>query len=188
MLQYNGDAISEEKSYRNGHEKTGRCIICAGADGCVFVEPSKPAETEKPKAPRTADWQGRLSKDIRSGPRMGPRRAALSNRSRNSPETPKGARANRSPGAAGFASPRNSTPSRPYTWANGDVSFGVEDTYSPSNTSTTVFDQAFLKVDSNQALETAQKHGETKCWKRLPTLPSFIFSTGITEPTNSPGM
>ena len=50
-----------------------------------------------------------------------------------------------------------------YTWS-GEVSSdrginpGTEDTYSPSNTSTQIFDVAFLKVDSDQALETAQKH------------------------------
>jgi len=52
MLQYNGDAISEEKSYRNGHEKTGRCHLFALAlMAACSSEPSKPAETEKPKAP-----------------------------------------------------------------------------------------------------------------------------------------
>jgi len=54
---------------------------------------------------------------------------------------------------------------------NGDVSFGVEDSYSPSNTSTTVFDQAFLKVDSSQAFETAQKHGGDKLLEKSPDTP-----------------
>ena len=54
-----------------------------------------------------------------------------------------------------------------YTWS-GEVSPdrginpGTEDTYSPTNTSTLIFDVAFLKVDSDKALEVAQKHGGDK--------------------------
>ena len=51
------------------------------------------------------------------------------------------------------------------------VSSGVEDTYSPSNSSTQVFDSAFLKVDSDKALETAQKHGGEKLTKANPKQP-----------------
>ena len=70
----------------------------------------------------------------------------------------------------GFASAlQHST--RPYTWASGDVSFGVEDSYSPSNSSTFAFDIAFLKIDSSQALETAQKHGGDKLLEKTPDLP-----------------
>jgi len=59
---------------------------------------------------------------------------------------------------AGFASPTRRT-SRTYTWSNGEITPNVEDTYSPTNTSTLVFDVAFLKIDSEQALKTAQEHG-----------------------------
>jgi len=63
-----------------------------------------------------------------------------------------------------------------YTWsgsaADGAPSRGVnpgtEDTYSASNSSTQVFDIAFLKIDSDQALATAQKHGGDKIMEKAP--------------------
>lgn len=59
---------------------------------------------------------------------------------------------------------------KPYIWSGSEapdapskgISPGAEDTYNPSNSSTQVFDIAFLKVDSDKALETAQKHGGDK--------------------------
>ncbi len=70
-----------------------------------------------------------------------------------------------------------------YTWsgstADGAPSRGInpgtEDSYSPSNASTTIFDMAFLKVDSDQAAETAQKHGGDKVLEKSPNTPiSFV--------------
>lgn len=51
------------------------------------------------------------------------------------------------------------------------VSSGVEDTYNPSNSSTQVFDPAFLKIDSDKALEVAQEHGGDKLTKKDPKQP-----------------
>jgi hypothetical protein len=51
------------------------------------------------------------------------------------------------------------------------VSSGVEDTYNPRNSSTQVFDSAFLKVDSDKASEVAQKHGGEKLTKSNPKQP-----------------
>jgi len=42
------------------------------------------------------------------------------------------------------------------------VNPGIEDSYSATNSSTQIFDMAFLKIDSDQALATAQKHGGEK--------------------------
>jgi len=53
------------------------------------------------------------------------------------------------------------------------VSSGTEDTYNPGNTSTRVFDIAFLKVDSDQAFEVAQQHGGDKLMKQDPKQPVF---------------
>lgn len=66
-----------------------------------------------------------------------------------------------------------------YTWsgsaADGAPSRGVnpgtEDSYSASNSSTQVFDMAFLKIDSDQALATAQKHGGDKILEKAPDTP-----------------
>ena len=54
---------------------------------------------------------------------------------------------------------------------SGEVSPGIEDTYSPTNASTTVFNMQFLKVDSDKALETAQKHGGDKLLEKEPDTP-----------------
>ncbi len=56
--------------------------------------------------------------------------------------------------------------SRPYVWSGVDspdapprgVSPGTQDSFLPSN----AFDVAFLKIDSDKALEVAQKHGGDK--------------------------
>lgn len=66
-----------------------------------------------------------------------------------------------------------------YTWsgssANGapsrGVNPGIEDSYNANNASTQVFDMAFLKVDSDQAEETAQKHGGDKILEKTPDTP-----------------
>lgn len=66
-----------------------------------------------------------------------------------------------------------------YTWsgstANGapdrGVNPGVEEGYSPSNSSTQVFDMAFLKTDSDQVFATAQKHGGDKVLEKDPNTP-----------------
>ena len=67
-----------------------------------------------------------------------------------------------------------------YSWsgltgpgAEPGVSHGTEDSYNPSNSSTQVFDVAFLKIDSDKALEVAQKHGGEKLTKKDPKQPIF---------------
>jgi hypothetical protein len=67
---------------------------------------------------------------------------------------------------ASFASPMQRGV-KAYTWsgeATSDrgINPGTEDTYSPTNTSTQIFDVAFLKVDSDKALEVSLKHGGDK--------------------------
>lgn len=66
-----------------------------------------------------------------------------------------------------------------YTWsgsaADGAPSRGVnpgtEDSYSATNSSTQIFDVAFLKIDSDQAEATAQKHGGDKVLEKDPKTP-----------------
>ncbi len=79
---------------------------------------------------------------------------------------------------ASFASPAQRS-EKSYTWsgsaADGAPSRGInpgtEDSYSASNASTKVFDMAFLKIDSDQAFETAQKHGGDKVLEKAPNTP-----------------
>jgi len=53
------------------------------------------------------------------------------------------------------------------------VNPGIEDTYSPTNASTQVFDIAFLKIDSDQVFATAQQHGGDKILEKEPDTPVF---------------
>lgn len=65
--------------------------------------------------------------------------------------------------------------SKPYAWSGVDspdapsrgVSPGTEDNYVPGND----FDVQFLKVDSDQAFDVAQKHGGDKVLQDNPKLP-----------------
>jgi hypothetical protein len=68
---------------------------------------------------------------------------------------------------------------KPYMWTGVDakdapargISPGSEDTYNPSNSSTQIFDLAFLKVDSDKALQVANEHGGDKLLKKEPATP-----------------
>jgi hypothetical protein len=79
-----------------------------------------------------------------------------------------------------FASPAAHS-AKTYTWSGSaaegaperGVNPGIEDSYSASNASTTVFDMAFLKIDSDQAFETAQKHGGDKVLEKAADTPVF---------------
>jgi len=71
---------------------------------------------------------------------------------------------------ASFASPSLHT-TRPYTWALGDVSHSVEDAYSPTNSSTQIFNVQFLKTDTDKAFAIAQEHGGEKLLQKEPDTP-----------------
>ena len=137
--------------------------------GCSS-EPGKPGEAEKPKAPEPITARNAFQKCFIAA-RNWARDAQPYRIQSILTDDSKGRDGKSLAWRVGFASPGQQHASRPYTWQNGDVSFGVEDSYSPSNTSTTVFDQAFLKVDSSQAFETAQKHGGDKLLEKSPDTP-----------------
>lgn len=79
---------------------------------------------------------------------------------------------------AGFASAAQRV-ARTYIWSGSTadgapsrgVSFGIEDSYNPTNASMQVWDIQFLKIDSDQALATAQKHGGDKVLEKAPDTP-----------------
>lgn len=79
---------------------------------------------------------------------------------------------------AGFASAAQRA-AKTYTWSGSaadgaptrGVNPGIEDSYSPTNSSTQVWDMAFLKIDSDQAFATAQKHGGDKILEAAATTP-----------------
>ena len=72
----------------------------------------------------------------------------------------------------GFASPAQRS-TKFYTWANGDISHGVDDTYSPTNSSTQIFNVQFLKADTDKAFAIAQQHGGEKLLEKEPNTPVF---------------
>ena len=77
-----------------------------------------------------------------------------------------------------FASPAKRS-AKGYSWSGSaadgapprGVNPGIEDSYSPTNSTTQVFDMAFLKIDSDQAFTIAQKHGGDKLLEKAPTTP-----------------
>ena len=66
-----------------------------------------------------------------------------------------------------------------YTWSGSaaegapsrGINPGIEDSYSATNASTQTWDIQFLKIDSDQALATAQKHGGDKILEKDPDTP-----------------
>jgi len=68
-----------------------------------------------------------------------------------------------------------------YTWSGSSASDAptrgvmgsAEDSFSAGNSSTRTFDLGFLKVDSNDAIEVAQKHGGKKLLDKDPSMPIY---------------
>ncbi len=138
--------------------------------GCSS-EPSKPASTEppKPKAPEAITGTSAFYKCYIAA--RGWAQDAQPFRIESQPSADsKGHDGKSVTWRAGFASPSRRA-SKAYSWSNGDVSPAVEDTYSPTNSSTLVFNMQFLKTDSDKAFEAAQKHGGDKVLEKEPDTP-----------------
>jgi hypothetical protein len=71
---------------------------------------------------------------------------------------------------SGFASVAQHA-TKAYTWTNGEINHGTDDTYSPTNSSTIVFNVQFLKTDSDKAFAVAQQHGGDKLLESEPDTP-----------------
>ncbi|HTZ97175.1 MAG TPA: hypothetical protein VMB18_12305 [Terriglobales bacterium] len=146
--------------------------------GCTS-EPTKPAQTEAPK-PKTPDFDtGRVAFQRTYIAARGWARDAQPFRLESQiTADSKGKDGKSDVWRATFASPSGRS-AKPYIWSGTDatdapprgVSPGNEDSYSPNNASTTVFDIAFLKVDSDQAFQTAQQHGGDKVLEKDPDTP-----------------
>jgi len=82
---------------------------------------------------------------------------------------------------ASFASPSKNT-LKTFVWSGlvgpdapeQGISFSAEDSWSPANTSTRIFNIGFLKTDSDKAYEVAQKNGGQKLTARNPKQPVFF--------------
>lgn len=145
-------------------------LFLACLAGCSS-EPSKPAATEKPKPKATETITGTSAfyKAYIAARGWAPDAQPFRIESEPSPDS-NGHDGKSVTWRAGFASPSRRT-SKAYTWSSGELSPAVEDTYSPSNSSTLVFNIQFLKIDSDKAFETAQKHGGDKLLEEEPDTP-----------------
>jgi len=142
--------------------------------GCSS-QPSKPAPAEKPqpKAPEAITGSSALYKCYIAA-RGWQQDAQPFRIESQSTSDFKGREGKAGAWRAGFAS-AGSRGSKPCTWSNGEISMGVEDSYSPTNSSTQVFNIQFLKVDSDKALEVAQKHGGDKLLEKEPDIPTLFL-------------
>jgi hypothetical protein len=160
--------------------------------GCTS-EPTKPAEKAQPKAPEFET--GRVAFQKMYIAARGWQRDAQAFRLQSDTTADyKGKDGKSAVWRAWFASPAARS-TKPFVWSGTEaadapprgVSPGSEDTYSPTNTSTQIFDIAFLKVDSGpevgtpppgtkvpaNAFEVAQKHGGDKVLEKEPDTPIF---------------
>lgn len=147
--------------------------------GCTSSEPPKPAEKPQPKGPELVTGRTAFQKLYIAA--RGWARDAQPYRLQSQPTSD----ANGHDGKADIWQASFASPSqrgvKPYTWSGTDVqdapSRGVnpgnEDNYSPSNSSTQIFDIQFLKVDSDKAFEEAQKHGGDKVLAKAADTPVF---------------
>jgi len=146
-------------------------VLALGLMSGCSSEPSKPAPAEKPKpkAPELITGSSALYKCYIAA--RGWQQDAQPFRIESQvTEDSKGREGKAGAWRAGFASPA-SRGSKPCIWSNAEISMGVEDSYSPTNSSTQVFNIQFLKVDTDKALEAAQKHGGDKVIEKEPDIP-----------------
>jgi hypothetical protein len=146
--------------------------------GCSS-EPTKPAPTEKPqpKSPEFVSGRVAIQKLYIAAHGWAPDAKPYRLESLMTADY-KGKDGKSAVWRAGFASAQQRGV-KPYVWSGTEVpdapsrgiSSGTEDTYNPSNSSTQVFDIAFLKVDSDKALEVAQKHGGDQIQEKNPDTP-----------------
>jgi hypothetical protein len=146
-------------------------ILAAGLMAGCSSEPSKPAAVEKPqpKAPEQITGSSAFFKCYTSARQWAPDAQPYRVESQPTNDS-KGRDGKAAEWRAGFASPKLRT-TRPYTWALGEVSHSVEDSYSPTNSSTQVFNFQFLKTDTDKAFAIAQEHGGEKLLQKEPDTP-----------------
>jgi hypothetical protein len=144
--------------------------------GCSS-EPTKPEEKPQPKAPEYVTGRTAFQKLYVAA--RGWQRDAQPYRVESQITTDsKGKEGKSGVWRAFFASPAQRG-AKPYVWSGTDaadapsrgINPGTEDTYSPTNSSTQIFDIAFLKVDSDKAFEVAQMHGGDKLLEKSPDTP-----------------
>jgi len=147
-------------------------------NGCTS-EPAKPVQTEKPQPKATEAVTGRTAfQKLYISARNWARDPQPYRLESQITDDWKGKDGKSAVWRAYFASP-SQRGVKPFIWSGSQapdapssgITPGNEDTYSPTNSSTRVFDTAFIKVDSDKALEVAQKHGGDKILQKSPDTP-----------------
>jgi hypothetical protein len=165
-------------------------VLLALLVGCSS-ETSKPAETAKPEAKGAELLTGRSAFQKMFIAARGWARDAQPYRIESTPTSDANGRDGKSAiWRAFFASP-SQRGAKPFIWSGSaaenapsrGVNPGNEDNYSPTNSSTQIFDSAFLKIDSDQAFVTAQKHGGDKVVEKSTDTP-VIYSCDWNHNTN----
>jgi len=144
-------------------------ILAAGLMAGCSSEPSKPSETPTPKDPEAITGSSALYKCYISARGWAQDAQPFRAESRASTGA-KGHDGKAGEWRVGFASPAQRA-TKFYTWANDDISHGTDDTYSPTNSSTQIFNVQFLKTDTDKAFAVAQQHGGDKLLEAEPDTP-----------------
>lgn len=131
-------------------------------------EPTKPAEKPQPKALEKITGSSALYKCYIAA--RGWAQDAQPFRAESQVDDSKGRDGKAVTWWIGFGSPERRGV-KAYTWSNSDITPGVEDSYSPANSSTHVFNIQFLKSDSDKAFSVAQEHGGSKLLEQEPDTP-----------------
>ena len=152
-------------------------VLALGLMAGCSSEPSKPAAPPQPKTPDLLTGRSAFQKMYIQA--HGWSADAKPFRLESQPNKDSNGRDGKSAiWRASFASPSKGSV-KPFVWSGTDssdapsrgVSPGSEDSYSPTNSNTQIFDVAFMKVDSDKAFEEAQKHGGDKVLEKNPDLP-----------------
>ena len=158
-------------NYKAEMKKIILAILATALAGCSSAPtPSTTAEKPQPKAPETITGSGAFFKCYIAARGWAPDAQPFGVESAASTTHDGKAGEWRS----GFASPARRT-TQSYTWSNGDITHSVEDTYSPTNSSTQVFNVQFLKTDTDKAFEVAQQHGGEKLLAQTPDTPVLFI-------------
>ncbi len=153
---------------RNPMKKIFVVILAAGFLAGCSSEPSQPATagTSLPKPPEAITGSNAFFKCYISARVWAPDAQPYRAESAES----KGRDGKAGEWRVGFASPSKRA-TKIFTWSNGDISHSVDDTYSPANSSTQVFNVQFLKTDTDKIFTVAQEHGGDKLLEKEPDTP-----------------
>jgi len=180
VVRYNDDTIRQTIVQDVTMRRLVVALVALAVMAGCSTETPKPAEKPQPKAPEKITGSSALYKCLIAARGWAPDPQPF--RAESQIEDSKGREGKAVTWWVGFASPSRRGV-KAYTWSNADITPGVEDSYSPTNSSTRVFNIQFLKVDSDKALEVAQQHGGDKLVEKEPDTP-ILYLLDWNQQTN----